>query len=102
MRAAINPLAFPTIVTPYGIAATILFVEFAGDDLWAKLELSGIVALILLLDWLAMLFAHAILKWLGTALQVFAVVLGVTQIGLGLQVMIHSLGQILVTMLERA
>ncbi len=101
MRAAINPLAFPTIVTPYGIAATILFVEFAGDDMQAKLELSGIVALILLLDWLAMVFAHVILKWLGTALQVFAVVLGVTQIGLGLQVMIHSLGQILVTMLER-
>ncbi|MET0166989.1 MAG: hypothetical protein ABW318_18545 [Vicinamibacterales bacterium] len=52
------------------------------------------VALILLLDWLAMLFAHTILKWLGTVLQVFAVVLGVAQIALALQVIIQSLSMI--------
>lgn len=97
-HAASNPLAFPVIVTPYGIAATILFVELTSGDPQARLMLAGIVVVILLLDWLAMLFAHVILRWAGTALQVFAVVLGVTQIGLGLQVMLQSLGQIIAAM----
>lgn len=41
-----------------------------------------------------MLFAETILKFGGTALQVFAVVLGVTQVALGLQVILHSLAMI--------
>ena len=48
----------------------------------------------LILDWLAMLFANAILKWMGTALQVLAVVLGVTQIALGINVILQSLSLI--------
>ncbi len=55
---------------------------------------AGVVMLILAMDWLAMLFAHSILKWAGTVFQVFAVVLGVTQIALGLQVIVHSLSMI--------
>ena len=39
-------------------------------------------------------FAEPILKRIGTTLQVFAVVLGVTQIALGLQVILHSLSMI--------
>ena len=38
-----------------------------------------------------MLFAETILGRIGTVLQVFAVVLGVTQIALGLQVILQSL-----------
>ncbi len=91
---AYSPLAFPTIVTPYGIAAVIVFAALAQDSGEAKLVLAGVVLLILAMDWLAMLFAHSILKWAGTVLQVFAVVLGVTQIALGLQVIIHSLSMI--------
>ena len=49
---------------------------------------------ILALDWAAMLFAETILKWIGTTHQVFAVVLGVTQVALGLQVMMHSLSML--------
>jgi multiple antibiotic resistance protein len=40
------------------------------------------------------MFAETILKWTGTALQVFTVVLGVTQIALGLQIITHSLSMI--------
>ena len=36
----------------------------------------------------------AILKWTGMALQVFTVVLGVTQIALGVQIITQSLGKI--------
>jgi multiple antibiotic resistance protein len=91
---ALSPLAFPIIVTPYGIAAVIVFATLAQDDITAKLTIASIVLIILLLDWLAMLFAETILKWTGTALQVFTVVLGVTQIALGLQIITHSLSMI--------
>jgi len=91
LRHALTPLAFPIIVTPYGIAAVIVFATLAAGQYQAELTVGGIVLMILALDWIAMLFAGFILKWVGTALQVFAVVLGVTQIALGLQVILHSL-----------
>jgi multiple antibiotic resistance protein len=94
LHLAFNPLAFPTIVTPYGIAAVIVFVTLAQDDVSLKLTVAGVTAAILILDWIAMLYAHAILKWMGTALQVFAVVLGITQVALGLNVILQSLNMI--------
>jgi multiple antibiotic resistance protein len=94
LHLAFSPLAFPTIVTPYGIAAVIVFAALAQDDYEAKSVVAGVVLLILVLDWLAMLFAETILRLVGTTLQVFAVVLGVTQIALGLQVIMHSLSMI--------
>jgi len=91
---AINPLAFPTIVTPYGIAATIVFMALAEDDLAGKFVVGGAILLILTLDWLAMRFAQFILTWVGTTLQVLAVVLGVTQVAIGLQVILSSLSHL--------
>ena len=93
LQHAFSPLAFPTIVTPYGIAATIIFVTLA-DDLSSKLAVGGLLLAILALDWVAMIFAHVIIRYLGTALQVFAVVLGVTQIAIGLHVILRSLSQL--------
>jgi multiple antibiotic resistance protein len=94
LHLALNPLAFPTIVTPYGIAAVIVFVTLAGGSHGAELMLAGILVAILAMDWVAMLFAETILRWVGTALQVFAVILGVAQIALGLQVILRSLRMI--------
>jgi len=91
---AFSPLAFPTIVTPYGIAAVIIFKTMAQDEHAAQATLAGIVVAILLLNWITMLFAHVVLKYLGTALQIFAVVLGVTQIAIGLDVILGSLSAI--------
>ncbi|WP_429819799.1 MarC family protein [Ensifer sp. B1-9] len=90
LKLAFSPLAFPTIVTPYGIAAVIVFATLAGGRQAEGLTVAAIVLLILALDWLAMLFAETILKWIGTSLQVLAVVLGVTQAALGLQIILHS------------
>jgi multiple antibiotic resistance protein len=90
MHLALNPLAFPTIVTPYGIAALIVFATLADGDRAAELMLAAIVLLILAMNWAAMIFAKQILKWFGTALQIFAVVLGITQVAIGLQVIVHS------------
>jgi small neutral amino acid transporter SnatA (MarC family) len=89
---ALTPLAFPTIVTPYGIAAVIVFATLASGR--QGLTVAAIVLLILALDWVAMMFAETILRWIGTALQVLAVVLGVTQAALGLQIILHSLSMI--------
>ncbi len=93
LQLAFSPLAVPTIVTPYGIAATIIFVALARD-VPDKLAVGGLVLMILALDWVAMIFAHVIIRYIGTALQVFAVVLGVTQIAIGLQVILRSLSQL--------
>jgi multiple antibiotic resistance protein len=94
VKLAFTPLAFPTIVTPYGIAAVIVFATLARGQPEAEMMVAAVVLLILALDWVAMLFAETILKWIGTTLQVFAVVLGVTQVALGLQVIMHSLSMI--------
>ncbi|MEI6162106.1 MAG: MarC family protein [Roseococcus sp.] len=91
---AINPLAFPTIVPPYGIAAMIIFVALVQGDAMAQITIAGLVALVLAMNWVAMLYAHAILKYAGTALQVFAVVLGVTQVALGLLIILQSLSSL--------
>jgi multiple antibiotic resistance protein len=90
-RIAINPIAFPIIVTPYGIAAVIVFTTLGQGDAALLATIAGVIAVILFMDWLAMIFAGPILKWIGTSLQIAAVVLGVAQIALGLQVMLHSL-----------
>ena len=94
LKFALTPLAFPTIVTPYGIAAVIVFATLAGDRQAEGVTVAAIVLLILTLDWLAMMFAESILRWIGTSLQVLAVVLGVTQAALGLQIILHSLSMI--------
>jgi multiple antibiotic resistance protein len=91
LKMAVTPLAFPTIVTPYGVAAVIIFATLAADRPETEMVVVGIVMLILALDWVAMLFADMILRWFGTLLQVLAVVLGVTQVALGLQVILHNL-----------
>jgi len=94
LGSALTPLAFPIIVTPYGIAAVIVFATLAAGRYEQEFTVGGIVLSILILDWLAMLFAEPIVRWTGTALQIFAVVLGVTQAALGLQVILQNLSVI--------
>ena len=65
------------------------FVLLSGEELFRYVI--AIVLSILLLDWVAMLFAATILRWAGTTLQIFGVVLGVTQVALGLQIILHNL-----------
>ncbi|MFO1025044.1 MAG: MarC family protein [Acetobacteraceae bacterium] len=94
LRLAVNPLAFPTIVTPYGIAAIIIFMALAVDDWQAKATVAGVTLVILALDWVCMLFAHVILRWIGTVLQIFAVVLAINQVALGLQIILSALANL--------
>ena len=93
-KLALMPIAFPIIVTPQGVAAVIVFVTLADGQFQGSSLVIGIVLLILVLDWIAMLFAANILRWAGTTLQIFGVVLGVTQVALGLQIILHNLALI--------
>lgn len=90
MAMAFTPLAFPTIVTPYGVAAVTILVTLAPTTEVA-LMVAGAVYAILLLDWLAMLSAHVIVRRLGPLLLLLGVVLGVNQVALGLQLMLGGI-----------
>lgn len=87
---AFSPLAFPTIVTPYGIAAVTILVTLAPTT-QVGLMVAGAVYAILFLDWLAMLGAHHIVRWFGPLLLLVGVVLGVNQVALGLQLMLGGI-----------
>lgn len=86
---ATTPIAFPTIVTPYGIAALIVFIAVSPD--WeGRLVIAVILLAIMLLNLLAMLLARHILRFLGVFLQIVGAVLGIIQVALGLQIILSS------------
>lgn len=78
------------IVTPYGIAALIVFLAFT-PDVESQLQIGSIVVAILLLNFLAMIFARKVLVKLGIVLAIFGTVLSVVQVALGLQIIRQSL-----------
>ena len=90
MKLALDPLAFPVIVTPYGIAALIVFLSFA-PDVESQIQIGLIVVAILALDLLVMLFARKLLTTLGIFLAILGAVLAVVQVALGLQIIHNSL-----------
>ena len=90
VRTAMMPLAFPTIVTPYGIAALVVFVSVAPDV--QAIALIGVVVLvIMLLNLMVMLAARRYQKVLSLALPILGAVLGIIQVALGLKIIDNSL-----------
>lgn len=88
---AVSPLSFPTIVTPYGIAILIILMATAQDATRQMGIISALVA-IMILNLLAMLFAHTILKFIGViTLQILGSVLGVLQVALGIEMILQTL-----------
>ena len=87
LRLALSPLPFPTIVTPYGIAAVIICMTLT-PDLLTRGAIVGALLGLMLLNLVAMLFARPILEYLGMPLQIVGIVLGIIQVALGLQVLV--------------
>jgi multiple antibiotic resistance protein len=88
---AMAPLAFPTIVTPYGIAVLIIFLVLS-PGLDYSLKVMGALALVMVLNLLCMLYARQILKVIGvTVLQILGAVLGVLQIALGMEYLLRAM-----------
>jgi len=87
---ALSPLAFPTIVTPYGIAALVVFLAYS-PDFETRLTIGGVTLAIMVLNLIVMVATRYILPVLGVAMPILAAVLGVVQVALGLQIMNNSL-----------
>ncbi len=90
LRLAVSPLAFPTIVTPYGVAAVIVFMTLTPDFV-TRSEIFAVLLGLMLLNLVAMLFAKNVLKYAGMPMQLLGTVLGIIQVALGLQIIVFGL-----------
>lgn len=94
LNMAMSPLAFPTIVTPYGIAAVIVFLALS-PDLNTKLIVGAIVLGIMLLNLAVMLITRKIFKPLMFVLAILGAILGVVQVALGVLIIFNSTKKLL-------
>jgi multiple antibiotic resistance protein len=84
-------LAFPTVVTPYGIAAVIVLLA-NSPGMERTVAILGILVVVMVLNLLCMLYAR---KLLGSVtlllLRILGAVLGVLQVALAVEMILHSL-----------
>lgn len=83
---ALSPLAVPSIISPFGVAAILIYMMIARD---ANLELKvvGVMSFVILLDFVGLWFAEAIMKVVGVSvLQVVGWIFGVLQTALAVDV----------------
>jgi multiple antibiotic resistance protein len=89
--AAACRIVFPTVLTPYGIAAVMALLS-ASDDVARTSMILALLVLVMALDFLAMRFARRILVGLTMIiLQVVGAVLAVLQVALSVQFIIVGL-----------
>jgi multiple antibiotic resistance protein len=90
---AFAPLAFPTIVTPHGIAVVVLLVTLTDGDLGMVFRILGMIAVVMLLDLMAMLCADRILetRFVAPALGILGGVMAVLQVTLGVHAIMTAL-----------
>lgn len=87
---ALAPLAFPTILTPHGIAILILVLAVTAS--WPRqIAIVGLFFGVMLLNWLAMWSARFIVRRGGIGLAIMGSVLAVLQIALSVKMMVESL-----------
>lgn len=90
MAAALR-LAFPTVVTPYGIAAVIALLANSPDATRTASVVAMVVG-VMMTNLLAMLYVRRIMGGVTVlVLQVLGAVLGVLQVALAVQIMIRGL-----------
>jgi multiple antibiotic resistance protein len=91
---ALSPVTFPIIITPYGIVALLLFAAVAADT---QTFVTGVFVIFLgmmIADYLAMIFAEPILKFIrpGTLLA-FSWLISVLQAALAVHAILDGLRQ---------
>jgi multiple antibiotic resistance protein len=87
---ALSPLAFPTILSPYGIAILILFLVISRNVV-NDLYIFGIFLIVMLLNLATMRFARAIVRYGGTVLAILGAVIGVLLVALSVQMILDAL-----------
>ena len=89
---ALSPIAVPTIVTPIGLVAILVFGSNAEGNQEALWGLYGLLALMMLLNLVGMLFARSILAVIGlTAFRLVGWILSILQAGLAVQIVVNAL-----------
>jgi multiple antibiotic resistance protein len=89
---AIAPLAVPTIVTPWGVTAILIFVELADGDSKMLPTVIGILLLVMLFNLLGMLLARRIIAAVDLmTFQVLGWIFAVLQAGFAVDAVITSL-----------
>jgi multiple antibiotic resistance protein len=89
--AAAMRITFPTVVTPYGIAALIVLLA-NSDDTTRTAGIVAIAIVVMILDLLAMLYARRIMAGpTVVALQTLGAILGVLQVGLAVEMALRAL-----------
>jgi multiple antibiotic resistance protein len=89
LNMALSPLAFPTIVTPYGIAAVIVFLALS-PDMSSKLYVGAIVLAIMALNLILMLITRYIYRYLSVTLSLLGAILGIVQVAVGLMIIYNQ------------
>ena len=89
--AAALKLTFPTVITPYGIAAVIALLAATDDP--ARMRLIVVLALfVMALNYVFMIFARKIMRGVALlVLQILGSVLGVLQVALSVQILLWAL-----------
>jgi len=89
---ALSPLAVPTIVTPVGIAAILLFTDIAKNDPTLRAGIYAMLAFIMVVNFGGMWFAKPIVRTVGIpAFGLLGWIFSVLQAGLAVQAVIGAL-----------
>jgi multiple antibiotic resistance protein len=87
-------VTFPTVVTPYGIAALIALLA-AASDMVRQETIWAILVAVMVLNLIAMLAARAVMHGLVVlGMRLLGAVLGVLQVALAVQIMLRGLHEI--------
>lgn len=93
MQLAINPIVSPIIIPPVGVAAILIFTTLLQDNWGMRGIMLQSLLIIMVLDFLAMLFADKIIRIPGLIqfLTLASVVLTFIQVSLAIEVILDSL-----------
>ncbi|HEU5309860.1 MAG TPA: MarC family protein [Candidatus Eisenbacteria bacterium] len=92
--AAALRLTFPTVITPYGIAAVIALLAATDDPMRVRMILA-LALLVMALNYVFMMFARKIMRGVFLlVLQVLGSVLGVLQVALSVQILLWALAEL--------
>jgi multiple antibiotic resistance protein len=93
MQIALTPLATPTIMTPAGVAALMVFVLLAPGVPDGYQIVASALALVMALNFLVMFYNDRIVnrRWLLVPLQLLGAVLAVAQLAFAVQIILNAL-----------
>jgi multiple antibiotic resistance protein len=87
---ALAPLAFPTILTPHGIATFILLLALT-TDMRRELTIVALFAVVMVINVIVMCFARPIVRRGGVGLSILGAVLSVLQVALAIKMVVEAL-----------